>query len=63
MYSSPNIMWVIKSRRMGCVVHVGHMEQKCTQGFGGETERKRPLGGPRNRWEVNIKMDLQELGC
>ena len=26
-------------------------------------EGKRPLGGPRRRWEDNIKMDLQELGC
>jgi hypothetical protein len=26
-------------------------------------ERKRPLGGPRRRWENNIKMDLQEVGC
>jgi hypothetical protein len=26
-------------------------------------EGKRPLGRPRNRWEDNIKMDLQEVGC
>jgi len=26
-------------------------------------EGKRPLGGPRRRWEDNIKMDLQEVGC
>jgi len=26
-------------------------------------ERKRPLGRPRRRWENNIKMDLQEVGC
>ena len=38
-------------------------EQKSTQGLGGETERKIPLGGPRHGWEVNIKMDLQEVGC
>ena len=29
----------------------------------GKPEGKRPLGGPRHRWEDNIKMDLQELGC
>jgi len=29
----------------------------------GKTEGKRPLGRPRRRWEDNIKMDLQELGC
>ena len=26
-------------------------------------EGKRPLGGPRRRWEDNIKMDVQEVGC
>jgi len=29
----------------------------------GEPERKRPLGKPRRRWDDNIKMDLQEVGC
>jgi hypothetical protein len=29
----------------------------------GKSERKRPLGKPRRRWENNIKMDLQEMGC
>jgi hypothetical protein len=29
----------------------------------GKSERKRPLGRPRHRWEDNIKMDLQEVGC
>jgi hypothetical protein len=29
----------------------------------GKPERKRPLGRPRRRWEGNIKMDLQEVGC
>jgi hypothetical protein len=29
----------------------------------GIRERKRPLGKPRRRWEDNIKMDLQEVGC
>jgi hypothetical protein len=29
----------------------------------GKTEEKRPLGRPRRRWEDNIKMDLQEVGC
>jgi len=33
------------------------------QGFGGEPEGKRPLGRSRRRWEYNIKMDLQEVGC
>ena len=34
----------------------------CT-GLVGKSEGKRPLGKPRNRWEDNIKMDLQEVGC
>jgi hypothetical protein len=29
----------------------------------GKPEAKRPLGRPRRRWEGNIKMDLQEVGC
>jgi hypothetical protein len=29
----------------------------------GRPEGKRPLGRPRRRWEDNIKMDLQEVGC
>jgi hypothetical protein len=29
----------------------------------GKPEGKRPLGRPRCRWEDNIKMDLQEVGC
>jgi len=37
--------------------------QWCIQGCGGEPEGKRLLGRPRYRWEDNIKMDLQEVGC
>ena len=29
----------------------------------GKSEGKRPLGRPRRRWEENIKIDLQDLGC
>ena len=29
----------------------------------GKPEEKRPLGRPRHKWEDNIKMDLQKLGC
>jgi len=32
------------------------------QEFGGKSERKRPLGRPRRRWEYKIKMDFQEVG-
>jgi len=38
-------------------------EKRCTQDFVKEIERKRSFGRPRCRWEDNIKMDLQEVGC
>ena len=38
-------------------------EERRIQGFGGETEGKKPLARSRHRWEDNIKMDLQEVGC
>jgi hypothetical protein len=37
--------------------------EKCVQGSVGEAWGKRPLGRPRRRWEGNIRMDLQEVGC
>ena len=46
-------------------MHVGRMRER-TGVYGvlvGKPERKRPLGGPRLRWEDNVKMDLQEVGC
>jgi hypothetical protein len=64
LYSSPNIIWVIKSRRMRWVEHVAHT----TEGKGsyrilvGIPEGRRPLGRPRHRWEDDIIIDLQEVG-
>jgi hypothetical protein len=63
-YSSPNIVRVIKSRRMRWAERVARMGE----GRGvyrvlvGRPEGKRPLGTPRRRWEDNIKMDLREIG-
>ena len=37
--------------------------EKRVRGFGRKPEGKSPLGRPRRRWEDNIKMDLQEMGC
>ena len=38
--------------------------ERYAEGFGGKPEGKRPLGGPRRRWEDNIKMDLEvRRGC
>ena len=65
MYSSPNIVWVIKSRRMRWAGHVACMGERrgIYRVLVGKPETKRPLGRPRHRWEDNIKMDLQEVGC
>ena len=57
MYSSPNIVRVIKLRRMRWAGHVARM------GVVRKPEGKRPLGRPRRRWVDNIRMDLQEVGC
>ena len=45
--------------------HVARMGEKggVCKVFVGKPEGRRPLGRPRNRWEDNIKMDLQEVGC
>ena len=63
--SSPNIVWVIKPRRMRFPGHVACMGERrgVYRVFVGKPEGKRPLGRPRHRWEDNIKMDLQEVGC
>jgi transcription termination factor 2 len=64
LYSSPNIVRVIKSRRIRWAGHVAHMGE----GRGvyrvlvGRPECKKPLGRPRRRWKDNIKMVLRELG-
>ena len=65
MYSSPNIVPVIKSRRMRWAGHVAHMGERrgMYRFLVGKPEGKRPLGRPRHRWGDNIRMDLQEVGC
>ena len=65
LYSSPNIVRVIKSRRMRWAVRVARMGEKrgVYRVLVGKPEEKRPLGRPRRRWVDNIRMDLQEVGC
>jgi len=65
LYSSPNIVRVIKSRRMGWTGHVARMgESRCVyRVLVGKLEGKRSLARPRRRWEDNITLSLQELGC
>jgi hypothetical protein len=64
LYSSLNIVRVIKSKRLRWGGYVARMGE----GRGvyrvlvGRTEGKRPLGRPRRRWEDNIKLDLREIG-
>ena len=64
LYSLPNIVPVLKSRRMRWAGYVARMGE----GRGvhrvlvGKSEGKRPLGRPKRRWEDNIKKDLREVG-
>ena len=64
LYCSPNIVRVIKSR-MRWEDHVARMGERrgVYRALVGKPEGKRPLGIPRRRWEDNINMELQEVGC
>jgi hypothetical protein len=64
LYSSPNIGWVIKSRRIRWAGHVARMGEgrSVYRVLVGRPKGKRPLERFRRRWEDNIKMYLKEIG-
>ena len=65
LYSSPSIVRVIKSRRMRWAEYAARLGEirAIYMVLVEKLEGKRPLGRPRRRWEDNINMDLQEVGC
>ena len=65
LYSSPNIVRVIKWRRMRWAGHVARMGEEwgVYRVLVGKAEGRRPLGRPGRRWADNIRTDLQEVGC
>ena len=65
LYSSPNIVRLIKSGRMRWAGHVACMGEKrgVYRVLVGKFEGKRALGRPWHRWEDNAKMYLQEVRC
>ena len=65
LFFSPNIVRVIKSRRMRWARSVARVGESrgVYMVLVGKSEGKRPLGRPRQTREDNIKIDLQEVGC
>ena len=61
LYRLPNIVRVIKSRRLGWAGHVAKMEKNGSafKILTGTPAGKRPLGRPRRRWKDNIRMNLK----
>ena len=64
LYFFPNIVRVVKSRRMRWAGHVARMGEGRVvhRVLVGKPEGKSLLGRPRRRWEDNIKMNIQEIG-
>ena len=64
LYTSSIFVWVLKSRRKRRPGYVTRVEERrgIYRVLAEKSEEKRPLGRPRHRWEVYIKIDLQEVG-
>jgi hypothetical protein len=64
LYSTPDIITQVKSKRMRWAGHVARMgeERNCKRFWWGSPKKKRPLGRTRRRWEDGIIMDLREIG-
>jgi len=64
LHCSPNVIRVKNDMGWTCSMLGG--DEKCTQKLGGKPEGKRPLGGPRHRWEDNTGWKLKKYdtrGC
>jgi hypothetical protein len=57
LYFSPSVIRMIKYRIMRLAGHIARMGRRSI----GTPERKRPLGRPRRRWVINIKMELGDI--
>ena len=64
LYRSPNIVRVIKSRKLRWAGHIVRMKEGSSDFkiLPNNPTGKRLLGRPRHRWENNIRMDLKEIG-
>jgi hypothetical protein len=64
LFSLPNIIRVMKSRRLRAAGHVARMEERkgAHRTTVGKSKGRRPLGRHRRRWEDNIKMNVWEVG-
>jgi len=65
LYCSRNIFRVIRKRRMRWTGHVACLGERrgVYRVLARKPQGKRPLGRPRRRWEDNIEVDFQEVGC